>query len=261
MTKVSRRQAIRLAAALAGGSVIAGCKLTTETPQYTLPDGRIEARPGTGVSVTATPGTFDVPETTNLSHGVYFVPASYNTSTPIPLLVVFHGAGQQAISLLGPLTALAEELGVAMLAIKSRDSTWDVISRGLYGIDVNFLNRSLAGLFSRVRIDATRVGVAGFSDGATYALSLGRVNGDLFSRIAAFSPGGIAAGGTPTGKPGVFISHGTQDTILPISLTKNNILPLLQSEGYNVTFNEFAGGHQIPAALMRDAMVWLSASR
>ena len=30
---------------------------------------------------------------------------------------------------------------------------------------------------------------SGFSDGASYALSLGAANGDLFTHIAAFSPG------------------------------------------------------------------------
>jgi phospholipase/carboxylesterase len=257
MPNLSRRTAIKLASALAGGAVVSACKLTTETPTYIFPDGRIEARPGTAVSGTAAAGTFDLPETTALSHGLYFVPASYTPAVPIPLIVIFHGAGQQASSLLTPMSAIAEELGVVVMAIKSREATWDVIINGVYGIDVNFLNRSLTGLFSRIRIDSTRIGVAGFSDGATYALSLGRVNGDLFSRIVAFSPGGIAAGGTPVGKPSVFITHGTNDAVLPISITKTTIMPRLEAEGYPVQLHEFDGAHSIPASLLRQGMEFL----
>ncbi len=38
-------------------------------------------------------------------------------------------------------------------------------------------------------MDAGRVGIGGFSDGASYALSLGLTNGDLFTHVLAFSPG------------------------------------------------------------------------
>lgn len=258
MHKVSRREAITLVTTITGGALLGACKLTTKPVEYELPDGRIIARPTASVTATAAAGTFDCPETTNLSHGLFFVPKSYTPDKAIPLVVVFHGASGQAASLLTPLSELAEELGMALLAIKSRENTWDVIANGLYGIDVNFLNRAMAGLFTRVRIDPAKIGIAGFSDGATYSLSLGRVNGDLFSRIVAFSPGGIAAGGMPTGKPAVYITHGTRDGVLPITLTTQVILPRLQSEGYPVEFHEFDGTHQIPSNLMREAMVWLN---
>ncbi len=55
----------------------------------------------------------------------------------------------------------------------------------------------------------------GFSDGASYALSIGLTNGDLFTHVVAFSPG-FASPVTYTGKPPVFVSHGTHDEVLPI---------------------------------------------
>jgi predicted esterase len=61
--------------------------------------------------------------------------------------------------------------------------------RGSYGPDVDFINRSLQYVFDRYTVDPARLGIAGFSDGASYALSLGLPNGDLFSHIIAFSPG------------------------------------------------------------------------
>jgi predicted esterase len=61
--------------------------------------------------------------------------------------------------------------------------------RGSYGPDVDFINRSMSYVFDRYAVDPARLGIAGFSDGASYALSLGLPNGDLFSHIIAFSPG------------------------------------------------------------------------
>ena len=58
-------------------------------------------------------------------------------------------------------------------------------------------------------VDPARLVIGGFSDGASYALSLGLINGQLFRKVAAFSPGFVVTG-EPEGKPRVFISHGPQ---------------------------------------------------
>jgi predicted esterase len=92
----------------------------------------------------------------------------------------------------------AEEAGVAVLAPDSRDGTWDGI-RGQYGRDIVFLNRALERVFATVAVDAARIAVGGFSDGASYALSLGLINGDLFRRVVAFSPGFVIPGDAESG--------------------------------------------------------------
>ena len=48
---------------------------------------------------------------------------------------------------------------------------------------------ALAWTFERYAVDPHRLAVGGVSDGASYALSLGLTNGDLFKQILAFSPG------------------------------------------------------------------------
>ncbi|MFN2533069.1 MAG: phospholipase, partial [Pyrinomonadaceae bacterium] len=75
-----------------------------------------------------------------------------------------------------------------MLAPNSRETTWDAIG-GDFGPDVDFLNRALERVFEIAPIDAARVAIGGFSDGATYAISLGLINGDFFNSVVAFSPG------------------------------------------------------------------------
>jgi predicted esterase len=194
-------------------------------------DGRLAARPAsasttTGDATAGKPAT-DTPISGALSaefapgttrplklersrDAVLQLPAKA-TDRPLALLVMLHGAGGSGEGVLRRVAAAAEDAGVAVLAPDSRDATWDGI-RGGFGPDVTFIDRALARVFERVPIDSERIAVGGFSDGATYALSLGLVNGDLFRRVVAFSPGFIV-GGTPQGKPQFFVSHGRADQI------------------------------------------------
>ena len=97
--------------------------------------------------------------------------------------------------------------------------------------------------------------MAGFSDGASYALSIGLANGDLFTSVLGFSPG-IVVPGQRAGKPPIFISHGRQDQILPIDECSRRIVPELQGEGYQVTYREFDGPHMVPPEVASEAMQW-----
>lgn len=76
---------------------------------------------------------------------------------------------------------------------QSRGSTWDGIRDG-FGKDVALIDAGLLQIFQQYDIDRQRVAVGGFSDGASYALSLGLTNGQLFSHIIAFSPGFMSPG-------------------------------------------------------------------
>jgi predicted esterase len=176
---------------------------------------------------------------------------------PLPLLVLFHGAGGSAEGVLGRLGSAPDEAGVALLAPASRGFTWDAI-RNSFGPDVTFVNRALERVFDTVAVDPARIAVGGFSDGATYAVSLGLINGDLFRRVVAFSPGFVIEG-TPNGTPQFFVSHGVADPILPIDRCSRMIVPGLRKRGYDVELREFDGGHEVPADIARDGMRWVAA--
>jgi phospholipase/carboxylesterase len=118
-----------------------------------------------------------------------------------------------------------------------------------------FINRALARTFSRYAVDSSRVAIAGFSDGASYALSLGITNGDLFKRVIAFSPGFMAPA-EQRGKPSIFISHGKSDKVLPIDKCSRRIVPQLQRAGYAVRYREFDGSHILPDEISQEAVGW-----
>ena len=234
-------------------------------------DGRLKARPriGPGVPpVNPAPDERPTPNIGNLSTGkpitlgldpdrdaVLYLPKAA-TNSPLPLLLFLHGATQSADDMFWYLDSVPDETGVAILAPNARDITWDAINYN-FGSDVEFLDRALERVFETVAIDVARIAIGGFSDGATYAISLGRINGDLFKRVAAFSPG-FVIDGAAQGKPRFFISHGTQDRMLPIDKCGRQVAADLKATGYEVTFREFDGGHGIPVEVMREGLRWVA---
>lgn len=194
---------------------------------------------------------------TNGREGLLTVPTDYHPSRPAPLFVAFHGAGSSAPSTLRRMGAPGDEFGVLVFAPQSREPTWDFL-RGGYGPDVEALDAALASIFARFAVDAGHIALGGFSDGASYALSLGISNGDLATHVLAFSPG-FADPAALIGNPRVFISHGTADEILPIDRTSRFLVPLLRGVGHEVTYTEFDGPHAVPPDILRTAYEWFLA--
>ena len=106
-------------------------------------------------------------------------------------------------------------------------------------------------------LPADRLAVAGFSDGASYALTLGLSNGDVLPRVVAFSPG-FSAARRHRGRPELFVTHGVDDRVLPIDRTSRRIVPDLRDRGHEVEYREFPGGHAVPAELADAAARWLA---
>jgi predicted esterase len=152
---------------------------------------------------------------------------------------------------------LADATGLILLAPASRHRTWDVLVGG-YGPDIALIDQALAQTFSRYAVDPTRIAIEGFSDGASYALSVGITNGGLFSHVMAFSPGFMRPA-SQVGKPRLFISHGTQDSVLPIDPCSRKIVPQVRGAGYDVVYREFDGPHTIPPAIIDSALDWFTA--
>ncbi|MCC2974389.1 alpha/beta hydrolase [Massilia sp. IC2-476] len=222
-------------------------------------DARLEARPApvnsvfppdspTGLHKLAVGGTRD---------SYVFVSSQYKLETPAPLVLLLHGAGGHAHDGLRVLLHLADQAGLILVAPASNRNTWDIIAGRSYGPDRDLADRALTDVFTRYHVDATRLAVGGFSDGASYALSLGLANGDLFSHILAFSPGFIGPL-QARGEPKVFISHGTEDPILPIDPCSRRIVRQLRDAGYPLRYEEFVGEHVIPAEIAEAALAWLS---
>lgn len=165
-----------------------------------------------------------------------------------------HGAGgnpQQVLSWFGK----AAETGLVLLVPHSVGRTWDLVIDD-FGEDVANLDCALAAVISHLPIDPLRFAIGGFSDGASYALSLGIRNGALIRNVIALSPGFICRS-PAIYKPSIFISHGRQDTVLPIEQCGRAIASRLKMEGYRVDYREFDGGHIIREPILKAALATL----
>jgi phospholipase/carboxylesterase len=225
--------------ALASVAIGDACLVATNTSPES--EGRLTARPVNGVATSLVSGPLGLGSGDR--DGVIQMPSA-PPAGKVPLLVFLHGATQGGAGMLRRIGPAADRAGVAVLAPDSRGTTWDAI-RGGFGDDVAFLNRALDHVFRRLAVDPARVALGGFSDGASYAISLGLANGDLFRGVAAFSPGFVISA-EPHGRPRFFVSHGTSDQILPIDQCSRVIVPRLKSMGYDVTFREFDGRLEMP---------------
>lgn len=185
--------------------------------------------------------------------GFIRVPMGYRAEVVAPLVLLLHGAGGSAQDWRGAFP-IFDELGLIMLAVDSRAASWDVLYGG-FGPDVRFTDSALARTFERCSVDASRLAIAGFSDGASYALSLGLTNGDLFTHVLGFSPGFVSTDGQ-RGKPPVFLSHGSSDAVLPVSFTRD-LASILEGQGHRVVYEEFDGGHVLPYAVARQGFRWV----
>jgi phospholipase/carboxylesterase len=217
--------------------------------------GRITTRPPHRPRLSFTAGLERLQVDGGGAGGLLYVPAGVRPELPTPLVLVLHGAGATAQHGLDLLIGQADDAGLILVAPSSQRETWDLLLGG-YGPDVAWIDRVLAEVFQRLPVDPTRLAVGGFSDGASYALSLGLTNGDLFSHVLAFSPG-FAAPARRRGRPRLFLSHGTRDRVLPIHACSRRLVPELRQTGYQVRYREFEGGHVIPPAIVLDAVAWL----
>ncbi len=153
-----------------------------------------------------------------------YIPESAAKHEKAPLIVSLHGANRNADRGIELLRSLSDEHGFLLLAPASEDGTWDAIFSP-YGPDVDFINHSLARTFELRKVDPARIAMAGFSDGASYSLSIGLAN----------------------------------DPVLPIEVCSRRIVPGLQRAGYRVTYREFEGKHTLPPEVASEAMQWFMA--
>lgn len=236
--------------ALGGSIALAGClpKLVDPDEQEELPPpvARLISRPASvprtleaGLHEILAPGT----------SGLAYLPDIPSRVRTIPLLLFLHGANRTIEQFVESFRPACDAAGVMLLAPYSELGTWDAIrSNGVFGPDLVGLDSALSWAFDRVPVEPTKVAISGFSDGATYAIAIGRGNGSLFSRVIGFAPGHvlpIAAQGLPP----IVITHGTNDAVLSYAYCRDTIVPSLRAMGHTVDFRSFEGPHAVPLSV------------
>ncbi|HET7606321.1 MAG TPA: hypothetical protein VFK28_09665 [Sphingomicrobium sp.] len=210
------------------------------------------------------------PQATAVAHGriirlpdeaIAYVPASAGPKPP--LLVLLHGAGRGSGWMIRSFEREADERGIVLLAPVSRGPTWDAIPAAMRAANPqSALDEKLGHRFSRSRdsdrveaaiealekqvpFDRARTVLAGFSDGATFALAMGLSRRRPFAAVIAWSPGIAIETASPARGRRIFVSHGRKDPTLRFEVTSGEIIPLLEREGADVAFVPFEGVHEV----------------
>src|SRR5690349_18838162 len=112
--------------ALVGASLIVGSSCRRLRESFSPYEGRLTARPNTSdaSNVVARPGRINLGLDQDRD-AILQVPNA--TQARFPLLVMLHGATQNADDMFWYLGNAPEETGVVILAPNSRDTTWDAI--------------------------------------------------------------------------------------------------------------------------------------
>ena len=263
MPQLSRREFLGTAA-LGAGAFLVACRkdgptaptqeiVDNATIEISLPAG---STGGTGAVVGWQPLGI-----ASARDGMLYVPEGYDPAVPAPLLVLLHPAGvDSAFWDSAELRFNYDINNLVILAPDSRFNTWDLVVQAAYHEDVDFLHTAIQQVFDTCNIDTTRIGIGGFSDGASESLGIGLINAHIFSRVVAFTPGLLSVP-FRRGEPDVFYTAGISDEIIPIQQAQDFIVPLLLRNGCEVDYHEFEGGHEIPTMLRNEAIQWAAASR
>ena len=182
------------------------------------------------------------------------MPTSRRESTaPAPLIVLLHGAGGNARDFLDQFKRTADERRVILLSVQSDGRTWATRKPNEREADVANIQAAIRELTGKAPVDAKRTTVMGFSDGASYSLSIGMAYPDLFRTIVAFSPGYAFAPTRLDTKQRIFIAHSRRDPILPAENTREMVKGL-ESAGFDPDVRWFNGGHEIDPTLKNAAI-------
>ena len=204
-------------------------------------------------------------------------PHSYQVRSPLgqgagqsyPALLCMHGMGSDERSILSVVDGmesasyffgirghLLQPPGFAYFAIEGygkphRHSFDEAVAR---------LCATIYDIVNKYPIDPNRVFLAGFSQGAILAMTLGLMLGSRIRGLAALSgyiPGFVTDDYSPQSLHGmsVFIAHGTTDPVFPVQWADRNA-DVFRSGGADVTQCVYDHGHCVSEETRTDLIRW-----
>lgn len=182
-------------------------------------------------------------------------------------MILFHGYGADEHDLL----SLAHELDPRLRAVSlaaplslGQGRAWTQLRQDLSFDPAQALEAARLALeaVEEIAAGSPKPILLGFSQGAAVALSVALAKPALVHSVLALSGvppslGAVTAevAAALRGLP-AFVAHGTQDPLLPIALGRKTAEDL-RKLGLDVTFREYAMGHNVSIEELGDARAWL----
>jgi len=178
-----------------------------------------------------------------------------------PLITVFHGAGRQDEMLVKACRGEPDRRQAFFLIPRSDAPTWDLIAGGDAQPDFDFLEYAWDLIYRRYPIDPARQVLVGYSDGASYALSLALSNPGFFDAALCWAAGFAMmdrnAVGVDNKRTRFYLEYGTADELFPFDQIAVPMRENLERAGYQVEFSVDEGGRHWPSgSFQREALDW-----
>ena len=183
----------------------------------------------------------------------YYVPESYDPSTPTPLLFMFHGAGGNSSEQSGGSAengyygwqTSAHENGFIVLFPESSGyfKTWD-LGGGGSSSDLSFVDDMIGWASTNYNISTSQIFTTGHSWGAYFSYYVATYRSDDIAAFGAHSGGlggafllgntpSVPTGPSPTPALNAIVLHAVDDAIVPYS-NSQNLYDGLLANGHNV---------------------------
>lgn len=172
---------------------------------------------------------------------------------------------------------LAAQAGAAVLVPFALAHTWDFIhtqgfTQGGERGDVAFLSFSMNQARRLCRVDDSRVALLGYSDGASFGLSLALHNPDVFQAAMVWAAGFFAPPPGPpparppergARRPRLLLWHGTEDAVFDYRTVSLPLRERLLRSGYALDYRAEEGGRHVcpepPSSFCEESLgFWLA---
>ena len=196
-----------------------------------------------------------------------------NNRSPRTAIVALHGRGTDAHDLL----PLVESLGIGDAIIVAPRAprrydfrggyTWyDLSEQGVpephtFRESLDLLRKFLIEIKTGYRIDTAKLILLGFSQGTVMSYATGLLdvaNTQAIVALSGYIPlrSGLEYEWDKAANLAVFVSHGTYDKLIPISLAQESV-ERLKDAGTNLTYKEYAMGHEVREETLQDLRAWI----
>jgi polyhydroxybutyrate depolymerase len=208
---------------------------TTDDPDASSGGGTPGGTPGCGLEVPVGDATVEIMVGSDLREYIVVVPDGYDPSTPMPLVFAWHGRGGTAD--LARLYFQVEQAagGQAIfvypqglpLASMGGQTGWDLAPTGY---DVAFFDAMLDEVSAGLCIDPARVFTTGHSFGGYMSNALGCFRSSVLRAIGSVA-GGPPFGACESDTVAAWLTHGTEDQVVPFSQGEASRDALLDRNG------------------------------
>ena len=196
---------------------------------------------------------------------ILLTPRDIDPERLYPLFTVLHGAGRQDEMLAKGYRDEPDKRQAFFLIPRSVLPTWDLIASPERP-DLDFLEYAYDQLYRRYPIDPLQQVLIGYSDGASYGLSVGLCNSTMFSALLLWAAGFVVLD-PPTGErfrngisepcPRIYLEYGTHDELFDFETVALPLRDNLRKLGLDVAFSVDEGGRHWPSrSFQTEALDW-----